>query len=168
MTKIRISGVTDLGTARAVAALPVQYIALNITPTEERFVSPIKVPDYLQWLSGIEVVLQAHHLNAEQAQKIAGLLNVKHIELLAEKVEVSETEVKLWSYEGNEPTNLDAAFASSTTEATDLTEGSYYRIKELANKPQDASAFDINVQDFETPEGVDMEAVAQLVEALLN
>lgn len=165
MTKIRISGVTDLGTARAVAALPIHFVALNITPAQKDFVSPIKIPDYLQWLSGVEVVLQAHHLNVEQAQKIASLLKVDHVELLAEQLVVATSDVKLWAYE-TEAKSVPEAFAVVTESPEELSERRFYRIKDAAERPTNSQAFDINVLDFSDSEGVDVQALGVLVEAL--
>ncbi len=94
MTKIRISKVSDLATARACATLNIDFIGLNLTHGTPNAISPIKVNDYTQWLSGIEVVAQVHHLDEEKALKFMSLLNLQHAEILGDNY--SNGSEKLW------------------------------------------------------------------------
>ncbi|MBI1182663.1 hypothetical protein GC194_00220 [bacterium] len=81
MTKIRISGISNLADARAAATLPVDYIGLNLNLAQPGAISPVKVSDYLQWLSGVTVVAQVHHLNQEKALRFIELLELPFAEI---------------------------------------------------------------------------------------
>lgn len=81
MTKVRISGISNLGDARAVSALGVDFIGMNLTQGDPNALSPIKVHDYLQWLTGIQVVAQVHHLDIEKSQRFAELLDLNWVEI---------------------------------------------------------------------------------------
>lgn len=154
-----------MSTARAVAALDCDFVALNITPSEEVFVSPIKVPDYMQWLSGVEVVLQAHHLNAEQALKIGGLLHVNHVEILADHSFDVEGSIHLWARRTKAEQSGKGAYAIVDT-VLDGIEGNVFRRFQGSESQKNATAYDIDVQDFEASDGLDFDAIEQLINTL--
>ena len=67
-----------MATARATAALNIDYIGLNLTHGTKNAISPIKVGDYTQWLSGVKIVAQVHHLNQEKAQRFIEIFSSLH------------------------------------------------------------------------------------------
>lgn len=154
-----------MSTARAVAALDCDFVALTITPSEEPFVSPIKVPDYLQWLSGVEVVLQAHHLTSEQAVKIAGLLNVQHVEIPAKEDFSTDSKVHLWACRTKPEHDAHGAYAIVDTVLDDVDGNVFRRVKDTPSQGV-KSSYDIDVQDFEGPEGIDFDAIELLIDKL--
>lgn len=104
MTKIRISGISDLATARATAALDINYIGLNLTHGSEKAISPIKVSDYTQWLSGVQIIAQVHHLSQNKAERFIDLVNLPFAEIL--DVNATDVNDSIWNFTDSYDTNL--------------------------------------------------------------
>ena len=155
-----------MSTARAVATLDCDFVALNITPSENTFVSPIKVPDYMQWLSGVEVVLQAHHLSPEQAVKIAGLLNVSHVEIQAGESFTTGDSTHLWAFKTKSEQSTAGAYAVVGNEI-DLLEGNaFLKVKNAPATSNESLSYDIDVKGFENADGLDFDALESAINAL--
>ncbi|MFY0673570.1 MAG: hypothetical protein JXQ87_09195 [Bacteroidia bacterium] len=159
MTLVRISNVSDLATARACAALDIDFIGLNLSHGKPNAISPIKVNDYIQWLSGIEIVAQAHHLDERKAKRFMELLNLKHVEILAENYE--EGGQGMW-YCGslNSPLNGTLVSKEPITDA-------YFELSatQIANQSI-TKKIDLPINLFETENGIDWDLVASTIARL--
>ncbi|MGB0428896.1 MAG: hypothetical protein ACPGLV_00385 [Bacteroidia bacterium] len=158
MTNIRISKVSDLATARACAALNINYIGLNLTHGSPNAISPIKVNDYIQWLSGIEVVAQAHHLDEVKAQKFMDLLNLKHVEILSENY---VTGGKGFWYYGDNVEDVNGTIVS-----LNQNNKGYFVVTDLENISVNQTHIDLPITLFEQDEGINWELVDQVISKL--
>ena len=94
MTKIRISGISDLAMARGGAALDVDYLGLHLDPRVENAISPLKIADFAQWLQGVKLIAQTHHLSSDKALRFVELLPVYSAEIKLS--ENSKIDASLW------------------------------------------------------------------------
>jgi len=139
MTKIRISGVCNLADARAAAAQNIDFLGLNLTAGTENAISPIKVADYVQWLSGVSIVAELKHLTEEKALRFLELLNLKYAEILSENA-VSNHKA-LWHFSENDSFEQGlnhVVLANPIAERAQVYQNAFVRIRPL------------NAQDIET------------------
>lgn len=157
-----------MATARAVTALDIDFMCIDITPNSKVFVSPIKIPDFRQWLSGIQLVLKAHHLNADQAFKLSGLLDVQHVEIALN--ETSDEKVSIW-YGGAEDVDTGSFHALLLDELPGsgvVAGNAYYKITENElSKPEiiikSGANIDLDLALFSDGESVDLEQLESFV-----
>lgn len=159
MTLVRISNVSDLATARACAAVDIDFIGLNLSHGKPNAISPIKVNDYVQWLSGIEIVAQAHHLDEAKAQRFMELLNLKHVEILAENY--AEGGKGMW-YSGSISGEIKGTLVSNEN-----LENAYFPLSTLENLDSiKAIKFDVPITLFESENGIDWDLVNSTIATL--
>lgn len=159
MTLVRISNVSDLATARACAALDIDFIGLNLSHGKPNAISPIKVNDYAQWLSGIEIVAQAHHLDEAKAQRFMELLNLKHVEILTENY--AEGGKGMW-YSGSITCEMNGTLVSKES-----ADNAYLQLSSLDDIDSvNANKIDVPITLFESENGIDWELVSATIERL--
>lgn len=177
MTKIRISGISDLADARAASALGVDFIGLNLTMGDPFALSPIKVHDYLQWLTGVEVVAQTHHLDIEKALRFAELLDLKWIEIDASRTDGQEIPKKVWlRYQGtlSQQKTAQNIYLTGADKLPESFEGNRKNVFiESGNGVSDREILEagysvnLKVDDFKTTEGTDWDALGKRVDLFL-
>jgi len=151
MTKIRISGIYDLATARATAALNIDFIGLNLTHGEKNAISPIKVSDYTQWLSGVKIIAQVHHLNQGKAERFIELLNLPYAEILSENA--SAANPSIWHF-ANNLESTDKTLTSTTNVENAAGDYHFLKINDISDaevdhlKEKGISNYDIEIAAF--------------------
>lgn len=163
--------------ARAASALGVDFIGLNLTMGDSLALSPIKVHDYLQWLTGVEVVAQTHHLDIKKALRFAELLNLKWIEIDTDRTEERETPEKVWLRHQvviSPQNTTQNIYLSGADKLPESFEGDRKKIFiESGNGVSDREileagySVDLSVGGFKTTEGTDWEALGKRVDLFL-
>lgn len=78
---LKITGITNLESARNAASLGPDFLGIRISATQSPAVSPIDVPEILPWLPNTQVVLELMDYGYDQLQSLHELLKVSHYEM---------------------------------------------------------------------------------------
>lgn len=80
-TNIKLGSVTNLSDARFAAAAGATYIGFCFDPSNEKYITPIKAKEIIDWVTGSSVVAEFGNQSLEEIRDISELLNVDAIEV---------------------------------------------------------------------------------------
>ncbi|MBI3141223.1 MAG: hypothetical protein HYZ16_00195 [Bacteroidetes bacterium] len=168
--EVRISGISDLASARAANGLGPDYMGLLLATHGTGGISPIQVPDLVQWLPQARLVGQAHHLDADKALRLAELLQLGFAEVLPAAAQVFSP--KLWVWCAQRPlwnnranwvaASPDAHMAPLCTHAW-VSLGPQWMGKLDVWREAGISRVDFPVQAYATPDGPDWTSLERMV-----
>jgi phosphoribosylanthranilate isomerase len=143
---LKFGAVTNLTDARYAAAVYAEWIGFCLNPEHPRYISPLKVKEITDWLSGPEMVAEIDHLLPEEMLPALEILNIKTVQV--DNLAVAET----WSNLGykvilndlnatHDFISIQAMPTGKGKEIIDITEWSMEEIKAL----KDSGPFAINI-----------------------
>lgn len=78
--KLKIGNITSLEQARTAASLGPDYIGLRVSATDQNAISPIALPEIMNWIPDCIHVAEVTNYSADNLENLGELLGIRHFQ----------------------------------------------------------------------------------------